>query len=289
MKLCVYTVSLPDHDTRAAVELARAAGYAGIEWRVSASVFDPSRDADFFGNNACTVAPEPAELDRVAQLCRTAGLELVGLSPYLETGDLAGVESMMALAAGVGAPWIRLRAPWRNEGNATDLFARATRFFEQISPIAEQYGVRALVELHQRSICPSASAALRLVSQFDPNHIGVIYDAGNLILEGYEDHLFAVEILGSYLQHVHVKNALYERPADGGAWTPRWSALDDGILDLPALLRALKSVDYRGWLAVEDFSTLRPPAETVRFDLEVLRSHLADLDQQASAAGRTAS
>jgi sugar phosphate isomerase/epimerase len=291
MKPCLYSVSLPDRDPVAAIELARSAGYAGIEWRVSPDAFDPARAPDFFANNRCTVPPDAAELARIAQMCRAAGLDVVGLSPYLATGDMAGAEAMMALAAGIGAPWIRMRAPWRNEGPATELFDRAAAFFEQVAGLAGRYGVRALIELHQRTICASASAALRLVSRYDPGQVGVIYDAGNLILEGFEDHAFAVEILGPYLQHVHLKNALYGPAPDGGPWVPSWSALDEGILDLPKLLGALAAGGYAGWISVEDFSTARPYAETVRFDAELLSRELAKVNSGACpvAAGREAS
>lgn len=274
MRLGVCSASLPDHDPHSAVPVVRQAGYAGIEWRIASNPFDEDRDPDFFDNNRCTVAPLLPRIESIAQVCRQAGLEIIGLSPYIESGDVAAVDAAMRLATAIDVGWIRLRAPWRQEGALVAQLARATDFLSSVEQLAREYGVRGLIELHQRSICPSATTAHRLVSHFDPRHVGVIYDVGNLIIEGYEDHMMAMQLLGDYLGHVHLKNAAYVRPEGGGVWRPRWTALDDGILNIPELLRALESVGYDKWLSIEDFSTARPPAETLRFDAALMQKFL---------------
>lgn len=276
MKLSVCSASLPDHDPESAVMVVRQAGYAGIEWRVASNAFDLNREPHFFDNNRCTVPPVLARLESIADLCREADLEIIGLSPYVDAGDVAAVDAAMSLANAIGVGWIRLRAPWREDGALPSQFAQASEFLSSVEELARRHGVRGLIELHQRSICPSATAAYRLISSFDPRHVGVIYDVGNLIVEGYEDHMMAAQLLGDYLGHVHLKNAAYVRPKHGGVWRPRWTALDDGVLNIPELLRALDSVGYDQWLSIEDFSTARPPAETLRFDATLMQRFLQD-------------
>ena len=107
------------------------------------------------------------------------------------------------------------------------------------------------------------------MERFDPAVIGVIYDAGNLVLEGYEDPRIALEILGPYLHHVHLKNAAASRGAHG--WNYVWSSLDDGLLDVAGLLGLLRDRHYRGWISLEDLSTTRDPATTLRYNAAVLR------------------
>src|SRR5688572_32573487 len=53
--------------------------------------------------------------------------------------------------------------------------------------LAKQHGVKALVELHHRTITASANAARRFLDGLDPEHVGAIYDAGNMVIEGWED------------------------------------------------------------------------------------------------------
>ncbi|MBS1251453.1 MAG: Inosose dehydratase [Anaerolineales bacterium] len=154
-------------------------------------------------------------------------------------------------------------------------FAAAKEFLTEVEALAHDYGVKALIETHHRTICPSASLAYRLVSHFDPETIGVIYDPGNMVHEGFEDYRIGLELLGPYLAHVHLKNAAFSRPeGDGGVWTPHWAPLEDGVVDFPQLFDALHEVDYAGWLVVEDFSAARPSREALRHNLAFIQQFL---------------
>lgn len=138
-----------------------------------------------------------------------------------------------------------------------ELFSRAKAFLAEVEPLARRYGVKALIEIHHGTICPSSSLAYRLVSHFNPELIGVIHDAGNMVHEGFEDYQLGLELLGPYLAHVHLKNVAYDRPTAGGVWQPRWASLEDGVVNFSRLFDALDGIGYDGWLVVEDFSGAR--------------------------------
>ena len=148
-----------------------------------------------------------------------------------------------------------------------------------------RYGVRALVETHHKTITPSASLTHRLVSGFDPEHVGVLFDPGNMVFEGFEDYRMGLELLGPYLAHVHLKNARYA-PHKDGVWRPVWSPLEAGVVDFRAFLAALRGVGYDGWLVLEDFSGARPSGEALRHNLAFVRGLLADAE--AHTAGVSA-
>ncbi|WP_460860257.1 sugar phosphate isomerase/epimerase family protein [Nocardiopsis coralliicola] len=273
-----------------AIGAVHRAGYAGIEWRV-ADPPPPAAEPDALTANHCTLPPDPAAMEEAAERCAAAGLAVIGLCPYTEFSDIAGVEAAMRLARAAGAPMVRVRAPWRDGSPYRVLLDRAAAHFADVAALARRTGIRAVLELHQRSICPSASLGMRLAGRFDPDFIGVNYDAGNLLVEGYEDHSLALELLGGHLAHVHVKNARYERPPGGGVWRHRWSPLDDGLLDTGALLDALDAAGYRGWISVEEFSTDRPPRAALEHNARVLRAHPATgrgMRPQAHSPGRHA-
>jgi sugar phosphate isomerase/epimerase len=109
------------------------------------------------------------------------------------------------------------------------------------------------------------------VSRFDPVVIGVIYDVGNLVWEGYEDHQLGLQILGSYLHHVHLKNAA-PAPSSPAAttWQYLWSPLDQGLVPVPRVLDLLRRTGYSGWISLEDLSTKRDPLGTLRHNAAVL-------------------
>ena len=157
------------------------------------------------------------------------------------------------------------------------MFARTRADLELATAEAGRLGVKVLIELHHRTIISSASAALRLIDGFDPNTIGVIHDLGNLLVEGHEDLRAGLQLLGGYLAHVHVKNAIWQRTDELGLdgdvlWTTAWVPLREGIASVPEYFRALAEVGYDGWVTLEDFSTALPLGERLTDDLAYLRT-----------------
>ncbi|MEV1167458.1 sugar phosphate isomerase/epimerase family protein [Nonomuraea sp. NPDC049784] len=282
MRLGVCSACLPELTPHQATEAAAAAGYAGIEWRVATEAGSPG-PAHFLRNNRCTLRPERDDIRHVRKLCDREGLAVIGLSGYVQAGDLRGVEQLMSLAAEAGAPRIRLWAPSTTDGGFHQALGQGIEFFGEVAALAGRFGVQALLEMHQRTICPSAALAKQVVGQLPPHLVGVIYDPGNTVVEGSEDPRLALQILGEHLAHVHLKNAAYERAEDGGPWRHRWTTMDDGVLDVPAILRLLESSGYRGWVSVEDFSTDRPPREALAFNAAYLRGHATF---ESAAGGR---
>ncbi|MBC3190133.1 sugar phosphate isomerase/epimerase [Pseudonocardia sp. C8] len=264
----ICSIMLHDRSPDEAIAVAAAEGVTGIEWRVTET--GAGRGTDVFTDNRCTLRFD--EVTEVTARCRRHGLEVIGLDTYVECGDLATAGQAAAVAADAGVPWFRFRAPWRDGTPWNELADRARRFVDDLETISRRHGVRALLELHQRTICPSASLTRRVVGHADPARVGVIYDAGNLLVEGYEDHDTAVELLGPHLAHVHLKNARWVPSSPGRPWRLQWSRMDDGLLDLPALRTALDRGGYQGWLSLEDFTADLPPASALRVGVEALRA-----------------
>ena len=118
--------------------------------------------------------------------------------------------------------------------------------------------MQANIEIHEQNICCSASLAHRLVSNFEPDHVGVILDPGNIICQGYEGWQLGLELLGPYLSHVHVKNFKWVSAGtaqDGASlWRTEVAGTKDGFVNWRDVLVALDKVGFNGWLAIEDFS-----------------------------------
>lgn len=281
MKFGVFTVMLPDLSPQEAVPALAQAGYDGIEWRVT--TIDPKRRDEapsFWGNNLCTLEPTLENAERARTLARDAGLELTNLGTYLSPADLAAVERSMQFAERAGAPSLRVNAD-TYQGDYPAAFERSLEFYHEVEKLAKRYKVRTLVETHQNLITPSASLAHRFVSHFDPTHVGVIYDPGNMVLEGFETYLMGLQLLGPYLAHVHLKNATFTRPTDGGVWRPRWMPLEDGVVNFKEVLKALLQVGYDGWLVMEDFSAARGSLETLKHNLTFIKNLLAEVQRDS--------
>ena len=276
MKVGVFTVGLPDLTPEEAVRELKDAGYDGVEWRVT-HVPESVRSEEpwFWGNNLCTLEPTQEDASRARTLAEGAGLAVAGLGTYIEVGDLEATDEAMRLARTAGTERVRVGVGKAGHGTYSRMFDAARGFLTGVEELSGEHGVKAVVEIHHGTICPSASLAHRLVSDFDPERIGVIFDPGNMVYEGFEDYGIGLELLGPHLAHVHLKNAAYERPEGGGVWRPRWAPLEDGVVDFEGLFAALRSVGYDGWLVVEDFSGARPSREALRHNLEVIGDLIA--------------
>jgi sugar phosphate isomerase/epimerase len=273
MKVGVFTVGLPDLSPEEAVREIKSAGYDGVEWRVTRVPEEAkSEEPSFWGNNLCTLAPTEEEARRARRISEEAGLEIPGLGTYVTVGDLEAASEAMRFAVTAGAPQVRVGAGVPDGRLYEELFDAAREFLAGVEDLARSNGVKALIEIHHRTICPSASLAHRLVSAFDPDLIGVILDPGNMAQEGFEDYRIGAELLGPYLAHVHIKNSAFERPDGGGVWEPRWAPLEDGVVDFGQVFKALEHVGYNGWLVMEDFSGARPSKEALRYNLKFVRS-----------------
>jgi len=262
MKLSIFTVATPELGPDELAAAARAAGLEAIEWRYTELPADAaSQPYSFWGNNICTIQPSKgeAELARFKEAAERHGLRTLSVTPYLKAGDMIATEQVLQAAKALGAPFIRLGVPGYDRSKPfEELFTIGRNYLREASALCAKYGVKGLIEIHHVTIAASASGARRLVEGMDPAHIGVLFDPGNMVFEGFENYRMALEILGPYLAHVHVKNAGWKPAglaADGsGQWRGEWMPIDQGMVPWRQVIEDLIAVGYDGYLGVEDFS-----------------------------------
>ncbi len=278
MKYSVFTVMTPEFTPKEIVgELARL-GYKGVEWRVVTVLEKKEEKVSFWEGNKCTLYLETLgeETDYVKKITEKENLEIPNLATYLKVDEFDKIEKVMQAAKIMTCPQIRVNAPAYERGlNYNNLFEETKKTLEKVERLASKYGIKALLELHMGNIIPSASAAHRLVSSFDPNCIGLIYDPGNMIYEGYENWQMGMQLLGEYLAHIHIKNASWviEKKDKNGVffWKPTWARLKEGFVNWKEIMDVLKIVDYKGYLSFEDFSDI-PTEKKLTEDIEYLKS-----------------
>ncbi len=249
MKLGVYSIVLPDYRREEAAAKVAEIGYTGIEWTVGYP------DRVFDSGEQWHVSLDRLEEDapRAKQVAERYGLEIPSLGTSADTGDFEKIERLMAGAVAMGAPMLRIgSAGYDGSVHYDELRAMVIDNYRTIESLAARYGVKALIELHSRTICPSASSAMRILEQFDPAHVGAIFDPGNMVIEGMERWRMGVEILGPYLAHVHAKNMAWVR-GDDGTWQWENTSLEAGIADFREIVHALAEYGYDGYLCLEDF------------------------------------
>lgn len=281
MKLGIFTVMLPDLTPEVAAAALQETGYDGVEWRVTTTPESLRREApSFWRNNLCTFTPTLPDAQKAQQLAHAHGLTQLNAGTYLtpDRSTLEDAKAALQFVAEAGIPSLRVNTATYQD-NFQEAFERSLSFFKELIPLASAQRTRLLIETHHRLITPSASAAYRFVSHFDPAHVGVIYDPGNMVWEGYEDYTMGLDILGAYLGHVHLKNAVYKQ-TDSDGWQAHWVAVDRGVADIRALLKALHQQNYNGWLVFEDFSGTYSSHEALWYNLDYVRSLLKEINSE---------
>jgi len=278
MKFAVFTASLPEWTPHQAVAELADAGYEGVEWRVTDQT--PTGGAPgFWAGNRCTwpLSTLTADVADIARCTDAFGLEMPALGTYVTCEETDAVDTAMRAAGQLGVRQLRVRVPAYDPAvSYTAVWRRRRQEFAEVAALAARHGVRALVEIHHGTPVPSPHAAAAFVADFDPAHVGVIHDVGNMVFEGWSEYRLGLEVLGEHLAHVHLKNGQWIRngirPDGSSDWTTAPAPLRGGIVDLSAFFHALHQVDYDGWITVEDFSEEQPLRERVRDNLAAIRA-----------------
>jgi sugar phosphate isomerase/epimerase len=287
MKYAVFTVSMPTYTPESAARKIKEVGYDGVEWRVTHD--DPTIDPPTFwrGNRATLpLATFKDDAPKWKRMTEEAGLELPAVATYVKCNETEKVEDAIAGCAALGAPALRIQVPnYDGTESYAKLWDASRKQYEEVVELAKRHGVKALLELHHRTIVSSANSARRFLDGLDHEHVGAIHDAGNMVIEGWEHPRAAFEALGPYLAHVHLKNAQWVPGATLDDGTVRWEAsfcpIPEGVADIRTVVRSLKRVGYDGWITFEDFSTKRSVEENLERNLAYIKAIVAEVEAEA--------
>lgn len=273
MKLSMYSVCLPECDIPEGIARSKAWGFEGMEWKLGPK---PSAEKPegwnfatrYWSWNRCALVEDDlaATAAEAAEMARGAGMASVSLASGYDLFQTEKVDALLQAAKGSGTPMARVWFPWyRGDVNARELFDRSRKALPEMQRMAKAHGIRIVFETHMNNLGATASMMTRLLDGFDPEWLGVIFDPGNMVYEGFESYRMGLELLGPMLHHVHVKNAVWlptePNAAGGRRFKPDWALMDEGFADLETLFRELRRQRYAGWISVEDFDNSLPTFE----------------------------
>jgi sugar phosphate isomerase/epimerase len=289
IRLSVFTVATPDLTPQQLTAAAKQAGLHGIEWRYQDVPADQvNAEPSFWGNNRCSISTrwDETHLYEFREAADSNGMKSLAVTPYLSCGDLAGTERVLQAASKLGASFIRLGVHRYDRSRAyPELLQEQRAYMKQAEELCRTYGVKGLIETHHYTIAASASAAYRVVEGTDPEWIGVLFDPGNMVFEGYENYRMGMELLGPYLAHVHAKNAGWSKTegaaGDGSVrWSAGWSGLHKGVVDWAQVITDLKAVGYRGYIGIEDFSGEFGSSDMLRYFADSMKQLIAQNEEK---------
>ena len=262
MKYSVTSVILPELDVAETCALLQELGFDGVEWRIRYTKPDAvGKGYGFWGEHKADLSPGniAAKAEEVARITADHGLAIPGIAANLGTNDLDDIKRLAEGVAKMGPIPIRVGAPrgYDRTVNYNVLYEEAVDAYGKVVNVLKPLGLRVLIEIHGRTIMPSASLAYRIASNFTPDEMGVIYDINNMAKDGFETFRIGMELLGDYLQHCHAGGWWHVAGEPDGNGTVQWDykgcGLAESILDVPQFMADLAAVNYDGFISIEDF------------------------------------
>jgi len=123
-------------------------------------------------------------------------------------------------------------------------FAGFVAAIQYIGKYCKSLGLHFLFETGQET----PTTLLRTIEETGLDNLGVNLDPANLILYGRGNPVDALDTFGQYVRGVHAKDGCYPTT---GRYLGEETALGEGKVNLPLLLRRLKEVGYTGALTIE--------------------------------------
>jgi sugar phosphate isomerase/epimerase len=135
----------------------------------------------------------------------------------LETSDTAPahMETLLQVGQAVGAE--QLRTYMRHDGSVSETVTRTIADLRAVAQLAEQAGIRVLLENHEDFTGPELASILGAV---DSPWIGALYDYGNSMMVG-EQPLTALASILPFVRSAHLKDHVCIAPdqtPDGRLW-----------------------------------------------------------------------
>ncbi len=242
---------------RDCLKLAKDAGFDGIElnYDLENDISPKAGPAEFRAirklaeetgiaiSGLCSFLYWPYSLSDNDPARRARGLELARL--MIEAARELGTENLLTIAGSTYIPWLPEREPV-----AFDLCARRAReAIGELLPLAEKSGVSLNIEnVFFNGYLSTPDEMNAFVDSFGSKHIGVHFDTGNIMLFQFPEHW--IPVLGQRIRNVHFK----EFSKKGTDHTlDSFRTLLDGTTNWPAVMEALASTSYAGYLTFEYF------------------------------------
>lgn len=263
------------------------------------TVLDEVQAAGYEGTEIGDGFPvDPAELRRALD---ERGLEvpsawcgLALLGSDTQQADLEHTRRLCGYLAAVGARFVnvahhgtparrayagRAMEPMAPRLTAAEWDALAQRVNAAAS-IARAHGLQATFHLHAGTWVETADDLQQLLKRTAPELVKLCWDVGHA-LYGRVDPIGIVGTYPERIAYIHLKDldgtvldALVDEQAgfDEGIRRRVFTELGRGALNVPALLDALRAIDYRGWLMVEQDSSWLEPRQSAQVSRDYLRT-----------------
>ncbi|MHB1453834.1 MAG: sugar phosphate isomerase/epimerase family protein [Saccharofermentanales bacterium] len=252
MKKAISIWSFKDKSIRQAIDLAKEAGFDGIELSLDEhgelSLESSEKELLTIRNHAdriglCihslasglywTYSMTSDDESERAMAIRIA-------EKQIQAAKILGASSVLIVPGAVGVDFIASREPVRYD----IAYDRALKAFITLKNTAETHEIDIGIENVWNKFLTSPLEMRDFIDAVDSPFVGAYLDIGNIVFNGYPEHW--IEILGKRIRKVHFKD--YRRAAGG---LHGFVDLLAGDVDWTEVMKSFGKIGYNGWATAE--------------------------------------
>ncbi len=190
------------------------------------------------------VEPENAEkgLPQLVKQLGEYGLKVTSVAGSLEERVFAG-------CAAAGIPVVRIMAGNKARMSYMEFIESKKKEIDEAIPLCKKYGIKVGIQNHYGPGVHDSMELRQLIQDYDPNHVGAIWDAAHSGLAGEEPEQ-GLDIVWSHLCMVNLKNAFFNRingpEAEKAEWKRYFTTGKNGLASWPRVSEYLKGRGFNG-------------------------------------------
>jgi inosose dehydratase len=196
----------------------------------------------------------------------------VSIDPAAEAQVIAqhvGHARFLRDAGGLYLQLIDLRPNWRERGPG--MYTRLGRLLTEIGKRTADLGIAVGYHHHAGSIGERPDEIERVLDATDQRYVRLLLDVAHYQVGG-GDPAAAIRRHADRLLFLHIKDVRTRAP-DAAGERFQFVELGRGSVDLPAVFRALRDVNFSGWCVVE-LDSVPDPGRTAKEANEISRRYL---------------
>jgi len=163
---------------------------------------------------------------------------VAALRTALHDAKFYGGTSVLLVPASVG-----------KEVSYDDAYQRSQAEIKKVIPLAEELGIDIALENVWNNFLLSPLETARYIDELESERIGAYFDVGNVVRYGWPEQW--VRVLNKRIKKLDIKEYSRKKQVEEGLWKGFDVELLEGDCDWPAVMKALREVDFQGWATAE--------------------------------------
>jgi sugar phosphate isomerase/epimerase len=217
----------------------------------------------------CSKATLAKDVPTFVSTMKKHGMDVRFATAMFSADEVFADESLLSILSDNGITEYRMDYFRMTNNDPRKSWIDARARMEKLAQVCQRRNIRAVYQVHNGTLIPSASAAYHLVKELPSRWIGVELDPGNQAREGFESWMQSALLLKEYLVALGVKDVAVIRDPAGAlrpdkGWRKDWAPLDEGVTNWHDVVAALKTIEFSGTLVWMPFYDEKDPQEMTR-------------------------